>query len=65
MSKRSQDQQYTRYDVSEIERKEKNTSKPQYVPQCALSPFQKSPILTLPLTMTTLITKTTLPFCHE
>ena len=64
MSKWSQDQ-YTRCDVSQIERKgKKNTSKPHYIPQCARSPYQKSPILTLPLTMTTLITKTTSPFCH-
>ena len=31
MSKWSQDQ-YTRCDVSQIERKEKNTSKPHYIP---------------------------------
>ena len=51
--------------VSQIEREEKNTSSPHYIPQCALSPWQKSPILTLPLPMTTLITKTTPPFCYE
>ena len=35
MSKRSQDQ-YRRCDVSEIEKKEKNTSNPHYIPQCTL-----------------------------
>ena len=48
--------------VSQIERKEKDTYKPYYIPQCALSPYQKFPMLTLPLSMTTLITKTTPPF---
>ena len=52
--------------VSQIERKEKkNTSSPHYIPQCALSPWQKFPIVALPLTMNTLITKTTPPFCLE
>ena len=64
MSKWSQDP-CTRINVSQIERKEKNTSNPHYISQCALSPSQKSPMLTLPLSMTTLITKTTSPFCHE
>ena len=48
--------------VSQIERKEKDTSNPHYIPQYKHSPYQKSPILTLSLTMTTLITKTTLLF---
>ena len=30
--------QYTRYDVSDIERKEENTSSPHYIPQCTHSP---------------------------
>ena len=48
--------------VSQIERKEKDTSNPHYIPQYKYSPYQKSPILTLSLTMTTFITKTTLLF---
>ena len=37
MSKWSQDP-YTRYNVFEIERKEKDTSNPHYIPQCTNSP---------------------------
>ena len=48
MSKRSQDQ-YTTYDVFEIERKEKkNTLGSHYIPQKEHSPCQKSPMLTPP-----------------
>ena len=45
MSKWSQDQ-YTRCNVSEIERKEKDTYNPHYIPQYTLP---LSPKLTLPL----------------
>ena len=64
MSKWSQDQ-YTRCNVFEIERKEKNTSNPHYVPQYTL-PLTKISYTNPPSTsMTTLISKTTPPFCHE
>ena len=46
-------------------RKEKDTNNPHYILQKEHSPCQKSPMLTIPPTMTTLITKTTPPFCHE
>ena len=46
-------------------RRKKDTNNPHYIPQKEHFPYQKSAILTLPLTMTTLITKTTPIFCHE
>ena len=65
MSKRSQDQQYTRYDVSQIERKEKNTSNPYYILQYTLPLTKISYTNPPPMSMTTLISKTTSRFCHE
>ena len=38
-------------------RKEKDTSNPHYIPQILTLPLTKCPILTLPLRMTTLISK--------
>ena len=64
MSKWSQDQ-YTRCNVSEIERKEKNTSNPHYIPQCTLPLTKISYTNPPPMCMPTLISKTTSPFCHE
>ena len=46
-------------------REKKDTNNPHYIPQKEHSPYEKTPMLTLLLSMTTLITKTTPPFCHE
>ena len=64
MSKRSQDQ-YTRCNVSEIERKEKDTSNPYYILQYTLPLTKISYTNPPPMSMTTLISKTTSHFCHE
>ena len=60
MSKWSQDQ-YTRYNVSKIERKKKYKN-PHYIPQYILP---LSPQLTLPYEYDYSDLKTTPPFCHE
>ena len=55
-----------RYNVSEIERKEKDTSNPHYIPQKYTLPLTKiSYTNPPPMCMTTLISKTTPLFCHE
>ena len=65
MSNQSQDQ-YTRYNVSEIERKEKDISNPHYIPKKYTLPLTKlSYTNPPPMCMTTLISKTTPLFCHE
>ena len=64
MSKWSQDP-CTRTNVSKIKKRKKDTCNPHYIPQISTLPLTKCPLLTPPLKMTTLISKTTLPFRHE
>ena len=64
MSKWSQDQ-YIRCNVSEIERKGKHTVNPHYISQCTLPLTKISYTNPPPTSMTTLIYKTTPPFCHK
>ena len=48
-------------------KRRKDTCNPHYIPPQKIStlPLTKCPILTLPLRMTTLISKTTPPSCHK
>ena len=55
----------TRTNVSKIEKRKKDTCNPHYISQISTLPLTKCPILTLPLRMTNLISKTTPHFCHE
>ena len=60
----SQDQ-YTRCNVSKIERKKNIHTSPHYIPQYTLPLTKISYTNPPPMSITTLISKTTSPFCHE